>query len=119
MSQIPIYDDTAPIVCTAASDEISERIGQIEEMRANMDRLERTPDGLLLHFPARPDIDVELRQFAVDEKGCCQFWGFEVTTAGDVLTLRWDGPPDTAEFMDRLHAFFGGDEPLTESSGLL
>ena len=81
MSQIPIYDETAPIVRTAASDEISKRIGQIETMRAHMDRLERTPDGLLLHFTARPDMDAELRQFTVDEKGCCQFWGFEVTTS--------------------------------------
>jgi hypothetical protein len=119
MSQIPIYDDTAPIVCTAASDEISKRIGQIEAMRDNVQRLERTPDGLLLHFPDRPDIDAELQRFTVEEKGCCQFWGFEIATVGDDLTLRWAGPPDTAEFMDRLHAFFDGDEPLTEASGLL
>jgi hypothetical protein len=49
-------------------------------MRAAMTRFERTPHGLLLHFPARTDIDTELRKFAIDEKGCCQFWGFAIDT---------------------------------------
>ena len=119
MKKIPLYDATVPIVCTAADDEISKRLAQLERMRANLDRLERTRNGLLLHFPARPDIDVELRRFTVDEKGCCQFWGFEIDTSGEELTLRWDGPPDTAELMDRLLAFFRGHEPLTATSGVL
>lgn len=119
MNPIPIYDATAPITCTATGDEVPARVEQIERMRTAMTRLERTPHGLLLYFPDRADIDTELRRFAVDEKGCCQFWGFAINTVGDELALRWDGPPDTAEFMDRLHAFFDGDEPLTADSGLL
>jgi hypothetical protein len=111
MNQIPIYDATAPIACTAASDEISKRIDQVEAMRASLDRVERTSDGLLLHFPLRPDIDADLSQFTVAEKACCQFWGFEMTRAGHELILRWDGPPDTTEFMDRLYAFFDGTSP--------
>jgi hypothetical protein len=119
VKSIPIYDATAPISCTAGAGEISARIEQIERMRDNLQRLERTADGLLLHFPNRPDIDAELRRFVVDEKGCCQFWGFDITTTGEQLTLRWDGPPTVEEFMDRLQAYFEGDEPLTEISGLL
>jgi len=88
-------------------------------MRANLNQIGRTAHGLRLHFPDRPDIDADLRRFAVEEKGCCQFWGFAIASADGELTLRWDGPPDTEEFMDRLHAFFDGDEPLTAQSGLL
>jgi hypothetical protein len=60
-----------------------------------------------------------VRRFAVDETRCCQFWGFEIGTTPDQITLRWDGPPDVADFLDRLHAYFLGDEPLTAVTGLL
>ena len=116
MNPIPIYDATAPIACTASSEEIPIRIEQVERMRTHLDRLERTPHGLLLHFPNRPDVDAELRKFAVDEKRCCSFWGFAIDTDDDRLTLRWDGPPDVEDFFDQLVVFFEGNEPLTAIS---
>ena len=119
MKLIPIYDATAPIACTATGNEIQGRIQQIERMRSDLTRLERTEHGLLLHFPNRSDIDAHLRTFTVDEKGCCAFWGFDITTGDDELTLRWDGPPDVTDFFERLAAWFEGDEPLTADSGLL
>src|SRR5687768_15460495 len=109
MKRIPLYDETAPITCTITSDEVSGRIEILERLRGALDRLERTEHGLLLHFPARPDIEADLRRFAIDEKRCCEFWGFAIdTTAG--LTLRWDGPPAAAEILDRLEQYFDGDE---------
>lgn len=119
MNTIPIYDATAPIACTASSEEIPVRIEQVERMRIYLDRLERTPHGLLLHFPNRPDVDADLRTFMVDEKRCCTFWGFAIDTNDDQLTLRWDGPPAVEEFFEQLAGFFEGDEPLTAISGLL
>ncbi len=119
MNTIPIYDATAPVVCTASSDEIPMRIEQVERMRSSLDTIERTAAGVLLHFPNRPDIDDELRRFTVDEKACCQFWGFEVSTTDDRLTLRWDAPPDLKDYMDQLFDFFEGDDPLSAASGLL
>jgi hypothetical protein len=116
----PIYDPTAPITCTIGSDDIPERIELVERMRQNLERLERTQHGLLLHFPDRPDIQGDLSRFAVDEKRCCQFWGFAVdnTDDGD-LTLRWDAPPAANELVAKIDAYFDGDEPLTSISGLL
>jgi hypothetical protein len=119
VNPIPIYDATAPIACTASSDEISHRIEQIERIRTNLTRLERTEHGLLLHFSNRPDIDAHLRTFTVDEKGCCTFWGFDITTNDDELTLRWDGPPDVTDFVEKLITWFESDEPLTAECGLL
>ena len=119
MRPIPIYDATAPIACTASSDEISGRIEQIERLRADLTRFERTEHGLLLHFPDQPDIDADVRAFTVDEKRCCTFWGFEVAAEDDELTLRWDGPPDVHGFFEKLVAYLEGDEPLTAISGLL
>ncbi len=119
MKPIPIYDATAPVACTASGNEIQDRIEQIERMRSDLTRLERTEHGLLLHFPDRRGIEAHLRTFTVDEKGCCAFWGFAITTSDDELTLQWDGPPDVAEFFQRLAAWFEGDEPLTADTGLL
>ncbi len=119
MNPTPIYDATAPIACTASSEEIPARIEQVERMRTSLDRLERTPDGLLLYFPNRPDIEAELRTFTVDEKRCCSFWGFDIDTRADRLTLRWDGPPEVEDFFEQLVGFFEGDEPLTAISGLV
>lgn len=119
MKTIPIYDATAPIACTATSDEIPVRIEQIERMRNDLTRFERTEHGLLLHFPNRPDVDAHVRAFTVDEKRCCTFWGFDVTNTGDEFTLRWDGPPDVNDFFERLVAWLNSEEPLTAKSGLL
>src|SRR4051794_29467501 len=103
MKLIPIYDETAPIACTISSDEIPARVELLERMRDNLHELERTEHGLLLHFPADDDIEADLHRFAVDEKRCCEFWGFEVSRADD-LTLRWDAPPTAADLITRLEA---------------
>jgi DNA-binding transcriptional MerR regulator len=116
---IPIYDATAPITCTAAGNEVSGRIEQIERMRSNLDRIERTEHGMLLYFPDRPDLEAELRGFTVDEKGCCQFWGFDITTTPGELILRWDAPSKLGDYLSRLVTFFEGDEALAADSGLL
>ena len=119
MKTLPIYDATAAVSCTATSDEIHQRIEQVERMRSNLDRIERTEHGMLLHFPNRPDIEADLRRFAIAEKGCCQFWGFDITTNDDALILRWDAPPTLDDYVTQLVRFFQGDEPLTAQSGVL
>jgi hypothetical protein len=119
MDLIPLYDDTKPITCTASAQETPERIEQVERMRDDVDRIERTPHGLLLHFPDRDDIGANLRRFVVDEKRCCEFWGFDVQRGEGELRLRWDGPPAVNELFDQLLRFFHSDEPITAFSGLL
>jgi hypothetical protein len=119
MKSIPLYDETAPIVCTADGDELPKRIAQIEQLREHLARVDRTEHGLLLRFPNTAELEADVRHFTTDEKRCCQFWGFEVDTSGAALTLRWDGPPEVTEFLDRLHTFLLGSEPLTAETGLL
>jgi hypothetical protein len=119
VKRIPIYDATAPITCTADGNELAARVAQLERLHRNLARVERSEDGILLHFPNRPEIEADVRQFAVDEKGCCQFWGFEVTTSADGILLRWDGPPEVSGFMDDVMRRLEADEPITAASGLL
>lgn len=119
MKRIPIYDATAPIVCTIGSDEVAERVELVDRLRARLGDVERTDDGLLLGFPAGADVEADLRRFVVDEKRCCQFWGFELDAGDERLVLRWDGPPAAADLIDQLLAYFRGDAPLTSIRGLL
>lgn len=116
---IPIYDDTAPVACTIGDAEIPERIALIERMRAAMTALDRTPTGLLLHFPDDDAVRADLATFAVDEKRCCQFWGFAITEEPSGVALRWDGPPAVDDLLDQLETFFTTDAPLAALDGLL
>ena len=119
MKPIPLYDATEPIVCTASSNEVPNRIAQIERLRDLITGVDRTEHGLLLHFSNTAEVEADVRRFASDEKRCCQFWGFDVDAAGERLTLQWDGPPEVADFLDRLHAFLLGNESLSIDTGLL
>ena len=119
MKPIPLYDNSVPITCTINPDEIAGRIEVIERMRTNLDRLDRTDQGLVLHFSNRPDIAADVHRFALDEKRCCQFWGFAVDSTVDEVTLRWDAPPDARELLATIAAYLQGDETVTAISGLL
>jgi hypothetical protein len=119
MERIPIHDATAPIVRTIGSDEIADRVALIDRLRERLGSVERTEYGLLLRFPSDADVEADLRRFAVDEKRCCGFWGFEVVAAREELALRWDGPPDAAGLLDHLHAYFEGDAELSGISAFL
>lgn len=116
---IPIYDETAPVACTIADTEIPERIALIERMRAAMTALDRTSTGLLLHFPDDQVVRADLATFAVDEKRCCQFWGFAITDEPAGVALRWDGPPAVDDLLDQLETFFTTDMPISALAGLL
>ena len=116
---IPIYDDTAPIACTISNSEIPERVALVERMRSAMVGIERTPTGLLLRFHDEPDVRADLETFTVDEKRCCQFWGFAIADEPERLTLRWDGPPAVDDLLERLHRFFTTGEPVDILDGLL
>ena len=116
---LPLYDDSAALACTIGADEIPDRIAIVERMRVAMTSIERTDTGLLLRFPREDAIEADVRRFAVDEKRCCQFWGFAVLDGDDELVLRWDGPPTAGDLLDRLDALLRSNEPIESVQGLL
>ena len=116
MTRIPVYDAMAPIVCTIDVAEVPARRALIERIRASVLGVERTPDGLVLQLP--PEREADARGFAIEEKRCCGFWGFEVTVEGNAITLCWDGPPDVAPLFEQLVAYFGGAADLDLFAGL-
>ena len=119
MKRIPIYDATAAVTCTIGTEEVADRLALVERLRRAVARVERTEHGMLLHFSNRPAVEADVRRFAVDEKRCCQFWGFAVGVVADELTLQWDAPPDAGELIERLYAYFTGDGSLMAVTALL
>jgi hypothetical protein len=119
VKRIPLYDESAPIACTIGADETADRMSLLERLRASHRTLDRTDHGILMRFPADPGVEADVRQLTIDEKRCCAFFGFEVTTtAGDVV-LRWDAPPDAGTIIDGLADWFNGDAAPTALAGLL
>ena len=116
---LPLYDSSVDITCTIDASEVPERLALLERMRAALKTLDRTDDGMLLHFAPNADTEADLRAFAVDEKRCCQFWGFAVDATDNELTLQWDAPPDAQHLIERIATAMQGDEPITALSGLL
>ena len=116
---IPIYDETKSISCTIERGEVSGRLELMERMRMNLVAIERGAHGMLLHFPETDAIADDLERFAVDEKRCCEFWGFAIDRRADELVFRWDAPPAADEIVERLIAYFRGDEPIADIAGLL
>jgi hypothetical protein len=118
MTSMPL-DDTAPITCTITSDEVPDRVELLERLRGNLTAVERTDTGLLLRFEPTAANEADIGRFAVDEKRCCRFWGFDVTIGDDEHVLRWDGPAASNQLLDRLHSYFTGEQPPTVAAGLL
>lgn len=119
MTSLPIYDATAPIACTISADEVPERLGVLERLRADLTEVTPAADGFLLHFPPRDDIEADLHRFSVDEKRCCRFWGFAVEASDERLTLRWAAPPEARDLLADIVGQLQGSEPLTDLAGLL
>lgn len=118
MKQIPIYDATAAVTCTIGVTDIPARLELVERMRATVASVERTDHGIVLRFAGGAAVETDVRQFAADEKRCCQFWGFEVLT-DDGLALRWDGPPSAHALLDLLEAYFCGEGSIDKVVPLL
>ena len=114
----PLYDATKPVACTIEAADVADHVTLIERIRDNLETIERTKHGVILRLPATNESAADLRQFAAEEKRCCEFWGFEVSQQADV-TLRWDGPAETSSFMDGLIEYFHGRQPIGTLFGRL
>lgn len=112
-------DAEAPLACTISATEIPERTALVDRLRAALTGIERTPHGMLLRFPADAAVVADARRFALEEKRCCGSWEFEIMVADNTVTLRWDGPPDAEDLVDRLLEFLNSNQPAESFVGLL
>ena len=116
---LPLFDDTVPVACTIGDDEKTDRLALLTRLRSAATSIERTDTGLVLAFERDPAVEDDVRRFAVDEKRCCQFWGFAVVESDTSLALRWDGPPTAATLLDTIEAALRSDSPIESLGDLL
>lgn len=114
----PLYDPTKPIACTIEAAQIPDHIALIERLRTSLTSIERTPHGVLLRLAGTAANVADARRFAAAEKACCEFWGFDVADQPE-LTLRWDGPAELSDYMDKLVDYFDGRTPIGALLGSL
>lgn len=90
MTILSEVDPTAEVACTLPVREAGERLNAFGDLVG--DRLEavsRNGDRLRIRLRRLGDVDLEakVRAWAIEEKGCCAFLGFEVESEPDRVTL--------------------------------
>ncbi|UVS80516.1 Mercuric resistance operon regulatory protein [Actinokineospora sp. UTMC 2448] len=95
-----------PVACTLDGPDLGERTAQWQRLTARATDRRAVPDGMVLVFPATPELAAEVAALAVAEQDCCAFFDFtlHLTPAALELTVR---APDTAA--ELLADLFGAD----------
>ena len=91
-----------PIACSLDRDERVDRGREFRDLaaRALVDR-ERRDNWLRLRF--RIEAEDAVRELVRQEKQCCPFFEFDVSTREDVVQVDVSAPPDGAPFLDALY----------------
>ncbi|MFF4771456.1 hypothetical protein ACFY05_01205 [Microtetraspora fusca] len=99
----------APSACTLPTAEQPLRVAEFDALFAEavqaITRPERTRLRLELVFG--PDNAARAAELTARENGCCSFFTFALTVAGDTLTLEVAVPPEHVEVLDALQARAG------------
>lgn len=109
MTILSQVDPTAEIACTLP---INEASGRLESLQALVgDRLvgtEREVERLRITIKRAGDAGLEedVRAWAAEEKGCCDFLGFAVESRPESVTLEIASPPDAGATLDAIEWMF-------------
>ena len=99
----------APIACdmTNATDTPEERLAEYGRLFAHaLIGRERTSDGVVFRFAAKPGVPAWAADLARREAACCPFFSFHVSVVGDHVVWRTSSQagPEAQAFYDELHA---------------
>lgn len=92
-----------PIVCSLTDTELAtRRSGLLADLQAQVETVERRPDGLAFRFAASPGRLAFLAELIELERKCCRFLRIRLTVepGGGPIWLELTGPEGTAEFLE-------------------
>lgn len=103
MTVLSQADPTVDVACTLPVIEAAERLNAIGDLVG--DRLEdvsRHGDRLRIRIGRGGDADLESKAsaWAIEEKGCCAFLGFEIEPEPDAVTIEIIAPDGAAATLD-------------------
>ncbi len=96
-------DSGPPIVCTLATESMSDRLDQWEALLVHVTRRDTITGGIRATFGPGVPLD-ELMRLASAEQGCCQFFSFAITIDGRGVALEVSAPD---EALPIVHGLFG------------
>ena len=108
-----------PIACTIGGAEVEPHLAVLARLRAAATGVERSRHGVVIRLPSSPGVRADVETFVAVEQRGCRFWGFALAEDGPDLVLRWDGPPATDTFLDRLVDHLRGRLPIDQLYGYL
>jgi hypothetical protein len=82
-------DNPEPIVCTLDAKAMRQRLLEFREVLSRgFLGGERLASGVRWRFTNQPGLEMELRDLAAREQGCCPFFRFQISAAGS--EIWWD-----------------------------
>lgn len=97
-----------PEACTLPTAEQPFRVAEFDQLfRDGLRGVERV-DDTRLRLRLLPAVEGRARELTARETSCCSFFGFDYTTAGDVVLLDVTVPAAQAKVLDALAARYAG-----------
>ena len=114
----PAPEDGPAIACTLTPTEWPARLAELEALSAHLSSWTRSDTNLRLRFPARPDVEAQVRELMAREQGCCAFLSFTLQSVEDEWwgtskhpTSRWPRPSTSSSPSLSSRANRGFDDP--------
>ncbi len=95
MTVLSTVDPTATVACTLPIREAGERLNMFGDFVGDrLEEVSRTGDRLRIRIRRDGDAELEAKAsaWAVEEKGCCAFLGFEIESEPERVTLEIVAP---------------------------
>lgn len=102
---VPSSNNDIPIACSLTTEDLKARAGELLPglMRTATEVVD-LENGLRLTFPSRPELLTHILAVSEQERACCRFLRFQLTTepTGGPITLEVTGPAGTRELLRSL-----------------
>ncbi|MDX1658280.1 MAG: hypothetical protein R3343_05625 [Nitriliruptorales bacterium] len=93
-------DTTDRFFCTIEPETVALRAPRAQRLRELLVDTDREDRKLLLRFSATDQTRTMVEGFVEDERECCSFFDFEVTSEGEHVRLTISAPPGAEHMLD-------------------
>ncbi|MDX1621064.1 MAG: hypothetical protein R3320_08745 [Nitriliruptorales bacterium] len=92
--------------CTIEPETVALRAPRAQRLRELLVDTDREDRALLLRFSATDHTKTMVEGFAEDERECCSFFDFEITSEAEHVVLTLSAPPGAEHMLDAAQRSF-------------